>query len=212
MPKTPSQFAKIRDERKTSVLLAALRLFALSGYDSISINDITKEVKCSHGLFYHYFATKTDLWKALISEASSRITPFFDANHFQNEIIKKSKAIEQLSFLSQHFVDLIYLNDGFFPYYFYMLINLKYQKTLPSLQEQHKFKPKHDPFLRLLELVKKGQAEKDISPGNPHDYVIFFFSALHGLASLVIHNDNAVKEKPNYQILMNIFRRKDETL
>jgi AcrR family transcriptional regulator len=51
MPKTPEQNQQIKEERKARILNTALRLFALRGYDSVVVNDITKESECSHGLF-----------------------------------------------------------------------------------------------------------------------------------------------------------------
>jgi AcrR family transcriptional regulator len=69
MPKTPEQNQQIKDERRANILNTALRLFALYGYDSIVINDITREANCSHGLFYHYFKNKVDLFLELMKIA-----------------------------------------------------------------------------------------------------------------------------------------------
>ena len=44
------------------------KAFAMNGYDHTAIDDITKPAKCSHGLFYHYFDSKEDVFSALIKE------------------------------------------------------------------------------------------------------------------------------------------------
>ena len=68
MPRTGEANALLKDERKESIMDAALRLFSISGYDTITINDITKAAHCSHGLFYHYFASKEELFHAIMEQ------------------------------------------------------------------------------------------------------------------------------------------------
>lgn len=54
MPRTNEINKQIKDERKQSILFAALPLFALYG-DKVSVDMICEKAKCSHGLLYHYF-------------------------------------------------------------------------------------------------------------------------------------------------------------
>ena len=68
MPRTPEQNQSIKDRRRSKLLIYALKAFAENGYDHTAIDDITKPAKCSHGLFYHYFDSKEDVFAALISE------------------------------------------------------------------------------------------------------------------------------------------------
>lgn len=68
MPRTPEQNQSIKDRRRAKLIAFALKAFALNGYDHTAIDDITKPAKCSHGLFYHYFDSKEDVFAALIDE------------------------------------------------------------------------------------------------------------------------------------------------
>ena len=68
MPRTPEQNQNIKDRRRSKLLAFALKAFAINGYDHTAIDDITKPAKCSHGLFYHYFDSKEDVFSALIKE------------------------------------------------------------------------------------------------------------------------------------------------
>ena len=68
MPRTPEQNQSIKDRRRAKLIAFALKAFALNGYDHTAIDDITKPAKCSHGLFYHYFDSKEDIFAALIDE------------------------------------------------------------------------------------------------------------------------------------------------
>ena len=67
MPRTKEQFQKMRDARKERILLESAKAFAIEGYDSVTVDKIVEKAKCSHGLFYHYFKNKEDIYKALLA-------------------------------------------------------------------------------------------------------------------------------------------------
>ena len=68
MPKTKEQFEQIKKERMDAILSASLFLFATKGYNAVTTDEITNYVGCSHGLLYHYFGTKDDLFDTLMSK------------------------------------------------------------------------------------------------------------------------------------------------
>ena len=53
MPRTAAQNEAIRDKRKDKMMNKTLKLFAIKGFDSITIDDISKASNCAHGRFYH---------------------------------------------------------------------------------------------------------------------------------------------------------------
>lgn len=65
MPKTFEQNKLLKEKRKEEILNASLRLFANFGIESITMDEIAKEVGCSHGLIYHYFESKEEIAKEL---------------------------------------------------------------------------------------------------------------------------------------------------
>jgi AcrR family transcriptional regulator len=54
------------EETRASILDAAVRCFALSGYDAASVDDICEEAGVSKGAFYHHFPTKQSIFLALL--------------------------------------------------------------------------------------------------------------------------------------------------
>ena len=68
MPKTKEQFEKMKDKRLNSILDSSLYLFAAKGYDAIKTDDITDYIGCSHGLIYHYFDSKEELFQTLMKK------------------------------------------------------------------------------------------------------------------------------------------------
>lgn len=66
---TPEPSKRLRlapDERRTSILDAAQRLFFERGWDDVTIADVLTEAGISKGGFYHYFAAKEDLLNGVI--------------------------------------------------------------------------------------------------------------------------------------------------
>ena len=76
MPKSPEQNKAIQEKRRLDIKEKALRLFALEGFDSVSINDICKAAKCAHGLFYHYYASKEEIFNDILKAMDEHLFPF----------------------------------------------------------------------------------------------------------------------------------------
>lgn len=57
----------VADMRKR-ILEAAMVIAARSGFTQATTKEIAREAECSEGIIYHYFATKHDLFLALLSE------------------------------------------------------------------------------------------------------------------------------------------------
>ena len=61
-----------KGEEKRQVLLnAAEKLFCQQGYEKTSVQDILNVLHISKGGFYHHFASKEDVMKALCLSGSS---------------------------------------------------------------------------------------------------------------------------------------------
>ena len=59
-----------RRDRREDILRASLHLFAERGFHGTSMRDIAREAGITEGLIYHYFASKRDLFRAIIEEHS----------------------------------------------------------------------------------------------------------------------------------------------
>ena len=57
-------------DRREDILRASLHLFAEKGFHGTSMRDIAREADITEGLIYHYFASKRDLFRAIIEEHS----------------------------------------------------------------------------------------------------------------------------------------------
>lgn len=203
MPRSKEDFKEITLKRKNTILETALRLFSLYGYDTISIDQITKESKCSHGLFYHYFNSKQDLLDQLLKTVI----------HYWNKEIEQIDLTQNPLFALKDLNVFVtnYLKDDAKTYILYLFLTFHLQKNIPvpKIKNKEKFK-NNRPFAKLFEIINKGQELGVFVEGEPLDYIRIYFSALQGLAYSRIHL-GAKKFKPvNIDALTNIFLKKEE--
>lgn len=203
MPKTPEQNKQIKMMRKKQILDASLRLFALKGYDSVIIDDITKEAGCSHSLFYHYFRNKEDVFLELLKLAEDR------AKTKSSQIVNRTdiSAIENIQLIVTNMIEEIY-NKETKPYFLYMFINLHLQTTLPNLGNKNNKKKKRNFFHLFIDLIQRGQEEGDVAPGEPKQFAIVYFSIIKGLCFTRLNTNKKTLTVPDVHIIMNLFTRK----
>ncbi|HTX93244.1 MAG TPA: TetR/AcrR family transcriptional regulator [Anaerolineales bacterium] len=69
------------EETRGRILDAAVRKFAIAGYDAASVDDICAEAGVSKGAFYHHFPSKQAVFLALMNGWLSMINMGIDAVH-----------------------------------------------------------------------------------------------------------------------------------
>ncbi len=84
-------------EKQENILVAALRLFALQGFEGTSTNQIAKEAQVSEGLIFKHFENKEGLLNALMEEGKKRITKYIDLILKEQDAKKQIEAIIDLS-------------------------------------------------------------------------------------------------------------------
>ncbi len=67
------------EETRARILDAAVRRFAIAGYDAASVDDICSEAGVSKGAFYHHFPTKQNIFLALMQGWLTVINMSMDA-------------------------------------------------------------------------------------------------------------------------------------
>jgi len=66
MPRSEEANQKIRDERRQQIIRAAVQVFAQQGLTAAKIADIAAEGDMSQGLIYRYFASKEEIFAAIV--------------------------------------------------------------------------------------------------------------------------------------------------
>lgn len=102
MPRTAAQNAIIRDKRKTKILMKTLKIFACQGFDEVTIDDISNESNCSHGLVYHYFEKKDDIFNELLKIQKEE----YQESLFPKEAALNAGGNEGLKIVCEHYENL----------------------------------------------------------------------------------------------------------
>ena len=68
MPRSEAENQRLREQQKTNILDAAMRVFARSG-PTASMAEIAEAAGVSQGLAYRYFASKDEIYQALVEQA-----------------------------------------------------------------------------------------------------------------------------------------------
>lgn len=159
MPRTAAQNEAIRDKRKDKIINKTLKLFATKGFDSITIDDISKVSNCAHGLFYHYWEVKEDLYNSVVAQYEIKYAnKLLDQDELNN--VSGIDAIRMIT----NFYGRIMKESDYLVCFSRLYLNKSYQcrtaiKALNGL----------DLGKLLPQIIKKGQEEGTIKNGDPKD-------------------------------------------
>lgn len=122
MPRTFFETKELREKRIDTIVNVSLKLFSLYGYKRVTIDMITKECQYSHGLFYHYFSSKNEVFK----EVERRSKQLF----FEEFLKIKERCEPGYPFLQEAVVTIFdFINDvNNRNYYIYFYTNKKLEE------------------------------------------------------------------------------------
>lgn len=170
MPRTPAQNKAIRDAAKTKILKSALRLFAINGFDDVTIDDIMSDTGCAHGLFYHYFRSKEDVFNELVRIKEQK---------YHDLLIPRKEAMEAgglkgLEILANYCEKVISASDE--AAYFVRIGAIRHY-TVTTYNEALLGE---DPYPFLLKLVEQGQKDGTVRLGEPCEIANMFVDFANG--------------------------------
>ena len=183
MPRTKEQFKEMKDDRKSSILKAALPLFSLS--NKVSIDAICEKAKCSHGIIYHYYRNSEQVLSTLLKselylELKAKLFGDFEGSSYEQ--IENIMGI-LLDVSEKKFGNVCYLN---------MLIKDKEKGSL---------------FLHLTKLVKDAQLSGLVVAGDPSQLVESVFFLLKGLYLTFLLEKHPVVRVPSVETVMQLLRK-----
>ncbi|WP_028548925.1 TetR/AcrR family transcriptional regulator [Paenibacillus sp. UNC451MF] len=192
-PLNDEQLHQIRDERKDQIIAAALNVFARRGIIGTKMSMIAAEAGISHGLLYHYFKSKEELFNTLVQgamiESQAAMRSLYDL---------PGSAIDKIRALTEEILD-----DRGAPY-FMLIHQARTSDGVPEkarqLVEQYSMKTFVD---HLLPLFTEGQQAGEIAPGNLEHLIASYLSVLSGLMVLNTQEDSAYR-KPEIDVLLRM--------
>ena len=175
MPKTKAQCEQIRNERINSILRCSVELFATKGYDAVNLDEVTKKAKCSHGLLYHYFKNKEELYEAVLNQIV-----FPDSK----EVIKDIDFNQKAKFVVHDIIDrcfkILKSSNEDKVMELYLLLNVHLQKSFKFIKKNEKGHTVI--FATMEELIERGKLEGDFNEFTATELTIAVLSIIKGIA------------------------------
>ena len=169
-----------KEERKSQIMEAAMKVFTQKGYSNARMDDIVDESGLSKGAIYHYYEGKKDIFLALIEHWETQTFPDFYSRNgkersavytlrdFANEVIK---AFNKRSFVFHAEVE------------FWSLSN-------QDDEIRNRSQELYEKIINLFELViNKGIREKEFIRVDSRITAIYILSVFQGINWFCIFND-----------------------
>ena len=183
MPRTREQFTEMKDERKSSILKAALPLFSLN--KKVSIDAICEKAKCSHGIVYHYYRNTDQILEVLLKSS----TYVELKNSLMN--FEESSSYEKIETIVSILID----------------VSEKKLETVCYLNMIIKDKDKNSLFSQLTKLVKEAQVGGFVVAGDPAELVNSLFLLLKGLYLSFLLEKHPDVKVPSLETVMQLLRK-----
>lgn len=195
MPRTLAQNKAIKDKRKKRLLEIALKTFAYEGYANVTIDDITKTARCSHGLFYHYFASKEDVFEAVVTcFILGQSTPLLDA--------ESMKSFHGSEGLSKFFEIVEKLETGPSQDLYTAKILLDFERISDRRGVRKEAVSRFDIRGTFERLVREGQADGDVIDGDPKEIATVFFDLLIGIFECLLSGNPILRKTVSKDLLL----------
>ncbi len=172
-----------KEERKSQIMEAAMKVFTQKGYSSARMDDIVSESGMSKGAIYHHYEGKKDVFLALIDHWETQTFPNFYSRsnksqtasdtlrYFANEVIKVFKKRSYVFHAEVEFWSLSNQDD-------------EVRKKSQELYEK---------IINLFELViNKGIRNNEFVKVDSRIMAIYILSVFQGINWFCIFNDKKI--------------------
>ncbi|MEV2910315.1 TetR/AcrR family transcriptional regulator [Paenibacillus larvae] len=97
-------------EKKKQIILAAMKLFSLNGFNNTSMQEIAETCEMSKGSLYTYFKSKEELLLSMMQFFSQQIWDRIMLIQHEPKLTEKEKFSKQIEVHMQHFVEFREIN------------------------------------------------------------------------------------------------------
>ena len=178
MPRTEEANQRIRAERRAQILDAAAQVFAHKGLAGTRTADIAAACKMSEGLLFHYFASKEDIFTAVVEAALQA-----SGNPVQAALQRPGSPLEKLRWLLQVFLPGMWSKPG----YFLVILQALNSETTPEALRERVLEQSNRNLHIYQQLIAEGQAAGEVVQGDPAVLTLAFAACIQGLGSGVLH-------------------------
>jgi AcrR family transcriptional regulator len=199
MPRTEAANQRIRAERRAQILDAAAQLFAHQGLAGTRTADIAAACAMSEGLLFHYFASKEDIFAAVVEEALQAA-----GNPAQAVLQRPGSPLEKLRWLLRVYLPGMWSK----PAYFLVILQALNSETTPATLRERVLEQSARNLHIYQQLIVEGQATGEVAQGDPALLTLVFGACIQGLGSGVLHWPRllGLSEPPDPELVLHILK------
>jgi AcrR family transcriptional regulator len=173
-PLNEEQQLQIRDERREQIMSAALKVFARRGIIGTKMSMIAAEAQISHGLLYHYFTSKEELFTTLVEKA------MLASDEAMQSVYKlPGSPIDKIRALTQDMLD-----EGGTDY-FLLIHQARTSDGVPEKVMELMERYSMDNYVKQLKaLFREGQEAGELVDGDLDEMISSYLSVTSGLMVL----------------------------
>lgn len=198
MARTKEQNEKMREERKTKIMNASVKMFADRGFFATKIKDIAEEAQMAQGLVYHYYTSKDDVYYDVLHNAFEKM----------NEAViglKKlnASADKKIILAIKEIIKTIEISDNF-NQIVRIIAKASNSSAIPEKVKELISENREVSYRVMAEIFEEGQKEGTVVDGEPYALAVTFWCFINGLA---VYKATRKEEYilPNPELLLRTF-------
>lgn len=196
-PRTPTENQRIRDERREQLLAAAAQVFARKGLAATKIADVAAAAGISHGLVYHYFPSKEELFTALVEQIMNGAVWVAQAASGQ-----PGTPVERLHWM----LSMMLMGMEQQPEFFLVMIQAVTSEAVPASARQMAMQQAAISRESVTQLIAEAQAAGELRQGSATHLALILLSAIQGFAIGMATGDSVTRDLPDAQTLIAILK------
>ena len=199
MPRTEEANQRIREERREQILDVASRVFARKGLAGTRIADIAAEGEMSQGLIFRYFASKEEVFSAVVEKALESATRLAQA-----ALQQPGSPLEKLRWLLQVSFEGMWRK----PDYSLVIQHVLTSETTPPELRELVLEESHHTLQLYRRLIVEGQESGEIVADDPDMLTMTFAACIQGISSSVTYLPRTlgIDRPPDPEVVLRILR------
>ncbi len=172
-PRSEKQNQQIKDERREKILKAAIQVFADKGYATTKITDIAAAAGMSHGLIYHYFASKEAVYAEIVEDAVQKSVQMSTA-----ALEQPGTPWERIQLMCAR--TLAGIRE--YPEYYAIIVQVLTNPEIPLEVRTFLREAGNTTYLNMFSLIREGQESGQVVAGNPFELTNAYYDLIQGIA------------------------------
>jgi AcrR family transcriptional regulator len=196
-PRSTQENQRIRDERRDQILTAAAKVFSRKGLAAAKITEVATQAGVSHGLVYHYFPSKEDLFAALLDQAltgSVWVT--------QGALAQPGTPRDQLHWMLSLMLGSVCVQ----PDLFLTVIQAFTSDAVPRGARETALQQGAVSRAAVAQLIASGQATGQFRSGDPERFAMTLLAVINGLAVGVAADPGLIPQFPDADTLLSMLK------